>query len=69
MIVAEPMSGVPGAETVGDAYFAFYLRAMGRGRTRTPAEYERMLRGAGFRRVRVLPPRLPVQASVIVARK
>jgi demethylspheroidene O-methyltransferase len=69
LIVAEPMSGVPGAETVGDAYFAFYLRAMGRGRTRTPAEYERMLREAGFRRVRVLPPRLPVQASVVVARK
>lgn len=69
VVVAEPMSGVPGAETVGDAYFAFYLRAMGRGRTRTPAEYERMLHGAGFRRVRVLPPRLPVQASVIVARK
>lgn len=68
VVVAEPMSGVPGAETVGDAYFAFYLRAMGRGRTRTPAEYERMLRDAGFRRVRVLHPRLPVQASVIVAR-
>ncbi len=69
LVIAEPMAGVRGAETVGAAYFAFYLRAMGRGRARTPEEYREMLREAGFRRVRALRPRLPVQASVIVARK
>lgn len=69
LVIAEPMSGARGAETVGDAYFAFYLRAMGRGRCRTPAEYREMLREAGFRRVRAPCPRLPVQASILIARK
>lgn len=67
LVIAEPMAGVAGAEAVGDAYFAFYLRAMGRGRARTPAEYRSMLREAGFRRVRAPRPRLPVQASIIIA--
>ena len=31
LIVAEPMTGVTGARRVGEAYFSFYLRAMGRG--------------------------------------
>jgi demethylspheroidene O-methyltransferase len=69
LVIAEPMAGVRGAETVGAAYFAFYLRAMGRGRARTPEEYREMLRETGFRQVRALRPRLPVQASVIIARK
>lgn len=69
LVIAEPMSGVPGAETVGDAYFAFYLRAMGRGRCRTPGEYREMLHEAGFRRVRAPRPRLPVQASILIALK
>ena len=36
LVIAEPMSGTAGAEPIGDAYFGFYLLAMGRGRPRTP---------------------------------
>jgi demethylspheroidene O-methyltransferase len=32
LLLAEPMMGTPGAEPVGDAYFGFYLLAMGRGK-------------------------------------
>ena len=35
LLIAEPMAGTPGAEPVGDAYFGFYLLAMGSGRPRT----------------------------------
>ena len=38
LLLAEPMAETPGAEPVGDAYFGFYLLAMGSGRPRTPAE-------------------------------
>ncbi len=31
LLLAEPLAGTPGAETVGDAYFGFYLLAMGGG--------------------------------------
>ena len=29
LLLAEPMAGTPGAERMGDAYFGFYLLAMG----------------------------------------
>lgn len=69
VVVGEPMAGVRGAETVGAAYFAFYLLAMGSGRARTPEEYGALLRAAGFRGVRRAVPRTPVQTSVLTARK
>lgn len=69
LLVAEPMAGVRGAETVGAAYFAFYLLAMGSGRARTPDEYRGLLRAAGFREARAVRPRLPVQTALVVARK
>ena len=50
VVVAEPMAGVRGAEPMGDAYFGFYLLAMGRGRPRTPPEI-----GALHERRRVRP--------------
>jgi demethylspheroidene O-methyltransferase len=65
VVVAEPLAGVPGAEAVGDVYFAYYLRAMGRGRARRADELCTLLQGAGFRRVRVRPTRYPVVAGVI----
>ena len=34
VLVAEPMAGTAGAEPMGDAYFGFYLLAMGHGRPR-----------------------------------
>lgn len=67
VLVAEPMSGTPGAEPIGDAYFGFYLLAMGRGRPRTSAAIETLLRTAGFVDVRQFPTQTPLLARVIVA--
>jgi demethylspheroidene O-methyltransferase len=68
LVVAEPMAGAPGAHAMGDAYFGFYLLAMGRGRPRSAAELTALLEVAGFSAVRPLRTRLPLQAGVLVAR-
>ena len=69
LLLAEPMARTPGAEAMGDAYFGFYLRAMGRGRPRTAEELERMLTAAGFEAIRRVPTRMPLQTSLLVARR
>ena len=69
LLLAEPMAGTPGAEPMGDAYFGFYLLAMGRGRARSVAELAAMLRAAGFVGVKALPTRIPLQTGLVVARK
>jgi demethylspheroidene O-methyltransferase len=53
---------------MGDAYFGFYLLAMGAGKPRTPARLTTLLQEAGFQAVRLLPTRMPLQTSVLVAR-
>jgi len=68
LLVAEPMSGTAGAEPVGDAYFGFYLLAMGMGRPRAPAEHRQLLRRAGFHHARLVPTRIPLQCRLLVAR-
>lgn len=68
LLIAEPLSGEPGVERAADAYFGFYLLAMGRGRCRSRAEHEALLREAGFSRFRVVKTRYPFRASVFVAR-
>ncbi len=67
LLLAEPMAGVAGAEPIGDAYFGFYLLAMGRGRARTPAELTALLQSAGFGRVEHVPTRQPLQTGLLVA--
>jgi demethylspheroidene O-methyltransferase len=67
LIIAEALAGAKGAETVGDAYFSFYLMAMGKGRARRASELHRMLQIAGFRRSRELPTRFPIQTGLIIA--
>jgi len=67
LLLAEPMADAPGAEPVGDAYFGFYLLAMGRGRARNPAEFAALLRRAGFDGMRVVPTRTPLLTGLIVA--
>ncbi len=52
---------------MGNAYFAFYLMAMRSGRPRSFATIESMLRRSGFRDVRAIPTRVPLQTSLIVA--
>lgn len=67
LLVIEPMAGVPGAERAGDAYFGFYLFAMGSGRPRSPAEIAGMMRAAGFQRVRRVGTSLPLTTCIIEA--
>lgn len=69
LLLAEPMMGTPGAETVGDAYFGFYLLAMGRGRPRTPQDLRLMLKAAGFAQTQLVKTRQPLQSRLLVARK
>ena len=63
------MSGTAGAEPMGEAYFGFYLMAMGRGRPRSPDHLARLLREAGFSAIRLMPTRLPLQTRVMVGAK
>ncbi|MCE2900589.1 MAG: methyltransferase [Gemmatimonas sp.] len=67
LLIAEALAGAKGAETVGDAYFSFYLMAMGKGRARRASELHQLLQSAGFRRSRELPTRFPIQTGLIVA--
>jgi demethylspheroidene O-methyltransferase len=68
LLIAEPMAGVKGAEPVGDAYFGFYLLAMGSGRARRPEELREMLKQAGFNDVSTLRTRRPLLTGAIRAR-
>jgi demethylspheroidene O-methyltransferase len=68
LLVAEPMSNPRGGDRVADAYFAFYLKAMGRGRARSPQELSALLDQAGFTRRRQLRTRSPFLLRAILAR-
>ncbi|HKM61735.1 MAG TPA: methyltransferase [Acidisphaera sp.] len=68
VLIAEPMAGTQGAEPVGDAYFGFYLLAMGQGRARTPGQYAAFLQAAGFAPPRLLRTRRPIVARALLAR-
>ena len=69
ILIAEPMAEVRGAEPMGDAYFGFYLWALGSGRARTGLDISAMLRGAGFTQTRVLNTAMPLTTSAIAATK
>ena len=68
LLIAEPLAATSGAEPVGDAYFGFYLMAMGRGRPRRAAELTSMLAEAGFDRIRTLRTRSPLLTGLLLAR-
>ena len=68
LLIAEPMAGTPGAEAMGDAYFGFYLLAMGKGRSRTAADLTALLHAADFTEVKLLANHMPLQTQVMVAR-
>jgi demethylspheroidene O-methyltransferase len=67
LLIAEPMSGTPGAEAMADAYFGLYLYAMAQGRARTAEELEAMVLKAGFRRARLVRTRRPMLTRLLVA--
>jgi demethylspheroidene O-methyltransferase len=69
LLIAEPMAGTAGAEPMGDAYFGFYLLAMGSGRPRTASELSALARSAGFASARPLPTRRPLLVRVLLCRK
>jgi demethylspheroidene O-methyltransferase len=69
LLIAEPMSGTRGAEPMGDAYFGFYLLAMGQGRPRTERALRELLRAAGFARVRSQRTTMPLLVRVLVAER
>jgi len=62
------MAATAGAERMGDAYFGFYLLAMGRGRARTVAELGTLLQTAGFESIKCASPYIELHAQVITAR-
>jgi demethylspheroidene O-methyltransferase len=68
LLVAEPMAQAGGAVSGGDAYFGFYLLAMGRGEPRSAQALTALLQQAGFVDVRALRTQLPLQAGVLLAR-
>jgi len=67
LLLAEPMSGTSGAEAMGDAYFGFYLLAMGRGQPRSEAQLRALLQAAGFGRMRIAHTATPLQTRVLIA--
>ena len=67
LIVAEPMSGTPGAGPVTEAYFGLYLLAMGSGRCRSAGELTALLNEAGFSSVHERPTRRPLLTRVLVS--
>jgi len=69
LLLAEPMAEAPGAEPVGDAYFGFYLLAMGRGRARSASDLARLMESAGFTAARSCPTRRPLLTSLIIGHR
>jgi demethylspheroidene O-methyltransferase len=68
LLIAEPMSGVSGAEPIGDAYFAFYLLAMGSGRPRSFLRLRQMVGDAGFADIALHRTAMPMLTSAMSAR-
>ena len=67
LLIVEPMAQTPGAAAAGDAYFGFYLLAMGSGRPRSASEIAAMLRAAGFSSTRQIATAIPLTTSAITA--
>ncbi|MBM3362540.1 MAG: methyltransferase domain-containing protein [Betaproteobacteria bacterium] len=69
LLLAEPMAEPEGKPCASDAYFHFYLLAMGRGRLRTAGELSQLMRRAGFGAIRSIPNPVPLHGSLLLARK
>jgi demethylspheroidene O-methyltransferase len=69
LLLTEPMAQASDEAPLGDAYFHFYLLAMGSGRLRTVKELSDMLVNAGFDRVDVMANAMPLQTRILVAHK
>ena len=69
LLLSEPMAQEPGETPQGDAYFHFYLLAMGAGRLRTPRELMAMMARAGFAHLEIVPNPMPLQTQILIGRK
>lgn len=68
LMIGEPMSGAPARDPMAEAYFGFYLLAMGRGKARRPDEIAQMVKAAGFKSTRMAPTRTPMLVRVLIAK-
>lgn len=68
LLLAEPMAQAAGTAT-GDAYFHFYLLAMGEGRLRTAAQLHVLMAEAGFVGLSQIPNPMPLHASLLTGQK
>ena len=68
LLLAEPMGREKVGDPATDAYFGFYLHAMGRGRPRTIEELQILLSQAGFDRSTPTRTHLPMLTSLLVAK-
>ncbi|NDH51041.1 MAG: methyltransferase domain-containing protein [Betaproteobacteria bacterium] len=69
LLLAEPMAQDADARPQGDAYFHFYLLAMGSGRLRTASELGGLLQAAGFTGIERIPNPMPLHTEILIARK
>jgi demethylspheroidene O-methyltransferase len=71
MLVAEPMAQATDApaQHQADAYYHFYLMAMGAGRLRSTHEIGALLREAGFVAVEQVPNAMPIHGQLVIGRK
>ncbi len=69
LLLAEPMAQADGRPAAADAYYHFYLRAMGEGRLRTVARLQALMAEAGFERIERLPNPLSLHACLVRGRK
>lgn len=69
LLLAEPMAQPINKPPLGDAYFHFYLLAMGSGRLRTTAELGSMMLEAGFSKIKTLRNAMPLQTQILIAKK
>lgn len=69
LLLAEPMAQPSNQTPLGDAYFHFYLLAMGAGRLRTADELGEMVLEAGFAEIELLRNPMPLQTQILVAKK
>jgi demethylspheroidene O-methyltransferase len=67
LVIGEPISGLSGVDSVS-AYFNVYLHAMGSGRPRSFAALQKLLQQSGFAQIHLRATRIPMIASVVIAR-
>ncbi len=69
LLLAEPMAEAEGQPATADAYYHFYLLAMGAGRLRTPEELMRLMAEAGFTHLEQVPNPMPLHGRILLGRK